>query len=127
MITRLPVEWVGSSKRDLKEFSDEVQREIGFALLDAQDGLHTDAMKTMKGFGDASVVEIIESNEGNAYRCVFTTRFDDWIYVLHSFQKKSTSGIATSQADVDMIHRRLKMAAEIHAEKLLKAKNKKKG
>ncbi|MGH6960230.1 MAG: type II toxin-antitoxin system RelE/ParE family toxin [Dongiaceae bacterium] len=35
------------------------------------------------------------------------------IYVLHTFQKKSTKGIKTSKRDIDMIDRRLRDAREI--------------
>jgi len=36
----------------------------------------------------------------------------DRVYVLHCFQKKSTSGIATPKPDMDLIHERLKVAQE---------------
>jgi phage-related protein len=35
------------------------------------------------------------------------------VFVLHAFQKKSKRGIATPQADIDLIKRRLKLAVEI--------------
>jgi phage-related protein len=38
-------------------------------------------------------------------------RFSDAIYVLHVFQKKSKSGIATPKPDMDLIEDRLKQAA----------------
>ena len=33
-----PVQWVGSSREDLRKFPDEVRRDIGFALSFAQNG-----------------------------------------------------------------------------------------
>jgi len=33
---------------------------------------------------------------------------EDSIYVLHAFQKKSTTGIATPQSEIDLVRRRLK-------------------
>ena len=33
------------------------------------------------------------------HRAVYTAQFDDAIYVLHAFQKKSTRGIATPKHD----------------------------
>jgi phage-related protein len=44
---------------------------------------------------------------------VYTVRFHDTLYVLHAFQKKSKSGIATPKAEIDLIHQRL-AAAERH-------------
>ena len=91
------------------EFALQAQREIGYALFRAQMGeRHHSKAKTLKGFGGGTVVEVKESHDGNAYRAVYTVRFADAVYVLHAFQKKSTTGVATSKADMDMIERRLK-------------------
>ncbi|MEO0805194.1 MAG: type II toxin-antitoxin system RelE/ParE family toxin, partial [Cyanobacteria bacterium J06643_4] len=87
------VEWVGSSLDDLREFPEEVQRLVGFALYLAQQGeKHPDA-KPLKGFKGAGVLEVVESFDGNAYRAVYTVKFEGVVYVLHAFQKKSKSGI----------------------------------
>ena len=110
-----PVVWVASSKADLKKFPKLAQSHIGFALMIAQRGeKHPDA-KPMRGFGGASVLEIVEDYAGDTYRAVYTVRFAAAIYVLHAFQKKSKSGIATTKHDIDLIQQRLKRAAELHA------------
>ena len=64
----------------------------------------------MQGFQGASVVEIVEDDDGSTYRAVYTVRFRDAVYVLHAFQKKSKKGVATPKADVDLIKQRLKAA-----------------
>ena len=46
----------------------------------------------------------------STYRAVYTVRFTRAVYVLHVFQKKSTKGIATPKADVDLVKRRLQLA-----------------
>jgi phage-related protein len=48
---------------------------------------------------------------------VYTLRFADRVYVLHAFQKKSKSGIATPKADIELIKQRLKQAIEISKRK----------
>jgi phage-related protein len=48
---------------------------------------------------------------------IYTTAFADVVYVLHAFKKTSTSGIATPKQHIDVIQRRLKDAAEIHAKR----------
>ena len=58
-----PVAWVGSSKRDFRSFPDDVQDTMGFALYQAQVGAWHKAMKVMKGFGGAGVVELVERSE----------------------------------------------------------------
>jgi len=112
------VVWIGPSLEDLKEFPDEVQRVMGFALRFAQEGKkHPDA-KPLKGFGGAGVLEICDTFDGDAYRTVYTVTLQTAVYVLHAFQKKSTHGIATSQRDIDLVKRRLKTAREDDAQRL---------
>ena len=109
-----PVAWVGSSKKDFRTFLNDVQDAMGFALYQAQVGAWHTAMKVMKGFGGAGVVELVESHQGDTYRAVYTVRFSEAVYVLHSFQKKSKSGIKTPAQDLDMIKSRLKIAEAHH-------------
>lgn len=62
------------SKADLKRFLEVVQKHIGVALMVAQMGdKHPDA-KPMRGFGGASVIEVIEDHDGDTYRAVYTVR-----------------------------------------------------
>ncbi|HEY8292193.1 MAG TPA: type II toxin-antitoxin system RelE/ParE family toxin, partial [Thermomicrobiales bacterium] len=84
-----PIYWVGPSKDDLRAFPEEVQDVMGYALELAQRGTkHPDA-KPLKGFGGASVLEIIDDYDGDTYRTVYTVRLRSGIYVLLAFQKKS--------------------------------------
>ena len=101
--------WVGTSKRDLLQFPEIVQDAIGTALSVAQFGGKHPAAKPWKGTGPG-VFEIVEDHRGDTYRAVYALRFTDVVYVLHAFQKKSPSGIATSRRDVDLIANRLKQA-----------------
>ncbi len=48
---------------------------------------------------------------------MYTVRFADRVFVLHAFQKKSKSGIATPKVDLDLIKQRLKQATEISRKK----------
>jgi phage-related protein len=110
-----PLFWVGSSKKALKSFPLEVRRMIGFALFQAQAGSKHVAAKPLKGFGGAGVLEVVEDHEGNAFRAVYTVKFAGAVYVLHAFQKKSTKGVKTPKAEMDLLRKRLK-AAEEHYE-----------
>lgn len=111
-----PVRWVGSSREDLKVFPRDVQRRVGGALWDAQIGLKAPFAKPLKGFGGASVLEIVDDFDGDAYRAVYTVRFAHVVYVLHAFQKKSKHGIATPKTELETIERRLKRAKEDYEE-----------
>ena len=66
--------------------------------------------KALKGFGGASVLELVEDHDHSTYRAVYSVRFKLAVYVLHVFQKKSTKGIATRMADIDLVRRRLQLA-----------------
>jgi phage-related protein len=113
-----PVEWIGSSRDDLREFPEDVQQIMGFALYRAQLGKkHPDA-KPLKGFKGAGVLEIVENFDGDTYRAVYTVKLEGIVYVLHAFQKKSKQGIATPKQDIDLIESRLKRAKE-HYKKYL--------
>ncbi len=113
-----PVEWIGSSRDDLREFPEDVQQIMGFALYRAQLGKkHPDA-KPLKGFKGAGVLEIVENFDGDTYRAVYTVKFEGIVYVIHAFQKKSKQGIATPKQDIDLIESRLKRAKE-HYKKYL--------
>ena len=111
------VRWMGTSLRDLRSFPREVRIDIGHALFAAQEGRTDPAAKPLKGFGGASVLEIVSSHHGNTWRGVYTVRFHDAIYVLHVFQKKSTKGIATPRRESDLIKRRLVEAERDYKER----------
>jgi len=112
-----PVRWVASAKGDLKTFPRPVQRHIGQALYAAQRGEEYPSVKALRGFGGRSVLEIVALHQGNTYRAVYTVRFQDAIYVLHAFHKKSTKGIATPKREIDLIWQRLAAAEQDHRER----------
>jgi phage-related protein len=109
-----PLVWIGSSRKDLKSFPDDVQDVLGYALYVAQmGGKHLDA-KPLRGFGGAGVLEVVEDHQGDTYRAVYTVTLKEVVYVLHAYQKKSATGIATRKQDIDLIAQRLKQAQAIH-------------
>ena len=110
--TRKPIKWVSSAKRDLDAMPEDVKDVFGHAIDLAQaGGKHQDA-KVMAGFGSAGVLEVVEDHQGDTYRAVYTVKFAGWVYVLHCFQKKSKSGIATPKPDMDLINTRLRAAKQ---------------
>ena len=109
-----PLLWVGSAKKDLQAMPDDVQDTFGFALHLAQTGSKHAQAKPLNGFGSAGVLEVVESEAGSTYRAIYTVKVAAAVYVLHCFQKKSTSGMATPKPDMDLNRDRLK-AALAHA------------
>ena len=102
--------WIGSSKKDLMALPMEVRKFFGHALDFAQRGNRHEAAKVMKGFGGAGVLEVVEDDSGGTYRAVYTVKFENAVFVLHCFQKKSKQGIATPKEDINIIRARLKVA-----------------
>jgi phage-related protein len=107
-----PLYWMGSSLDELRDSPDEVKDRVGYALELVQKGEKPAHAKPLKGFGNASVLEIVADFDKGTWRAVYTVAIADRIYVLHFFQKKSKKGIATPQKEIDLIKRRLKDAIE---------------
>jgi phage-related protein len=107
---RRPLHFMASSLTNLRGIPVVVRGAFGRQLLDAQYGDTPPNAKPLKGFGGASVLELVEDDDSSTYRAVYTIRFKRAVYVLHVFQKKSTKGIATSKGDMDLVRRRLEQA-----------------
>jgi phage-related protein len=107
-----PVRWIGTSYNDWKAFPGEVQDVMGYALHLAQHGKKATYVKPLKGFKGATVLEIVDDFDGNTWRAIYTVQFKGTIYVLHAFQKKSRTGIATPKTHIKLIEQRLKQAKE---------------
>lgn len=112
-----PLEFIGSSRDDLSEFPPEVKLVTGQALRQIQRGKsHPDA-KPMKG-NLRDVIEIAADDDSGdrTYRTTCTTKIGELVYVLHAFQKKSTSGISTPKRELDLIEQRLNTARRHYEE-----------
>jgi phage-related protein len=117
--------YLGSSQKDASKLPSEVQELFSYALNVAlKGGQHEDA-KPLTGFHGRSVVEVVGDYRGDTFREVYTVRFEEVIYVLHIFQKKSKKGKATPKEDLELIKKRLKWAETLHKEKYGKKKTKK--
>jgi phage-related protein len=77
-------------------------------------GKHIKA-KPLRDIGPG-ILEVVSDHRGDTFRAVYTVRFASRVYVLHAFQKKSKTGIATPKTEIELIKQRLKRAIEIHAE-----------
>jgi len=116
MEAKKPIIWMGSSRLDLAAMPDPVKKDFGGALHAVQQGRPLESAKPLKG-KISGVMQISEDHRGDTYRAVYTAQLEDMVYVLHCFQKKSKSGIATPRADIDLIERRLKDARALHEQR----------
>jgi phage-related protein len=104
--------WLVDSLDRLAGFPPAVRRKLGFALYQAQIGQQHETAKILRGFAE-TVWQVRADNPGGTYRAVYVTQFGDAIYVLHAFQKKAKSGIATPRRELDLIRQRLLLARKL--------------
>jgi phage-related protein len=104
---------MGRSRSDLQEFPDRVRRAVGHSLWGVQKGEIPASAKILKGFGNSKVWELRENDSSGTYRAVYTIEFKEFVVVLHVFQKKSKSGIATPKREIETIRQRLLDAREV--------------
>ncbi len=102
------VRFVGSSLDDLRQFPAGVRREAGFELSNVQAGLQPGDWKPMNTVG-AGAVEIRIKDKDGIFRVIYVARFEEAIYVLHAFQKKSQK---TRKADIELAKARYKALIE---------------
>jgi phage-related protein len=110
-ITLRPLVWMGDSRKNIRQFPEDVQKSVGYALQLVQAGETPMEAKPFKGVG-SGVYEIIKRYDTDIYRAVYAVKIGDKVYVLHAFQKKSKQGIKTPQTDIDLIKQRYKDAKE---------------
>ena len=104
--------WLGDSLDQVKAFSDEAKRSAGHQLGLVQSGLDPEDWKPMETVG-AGVKEIRIRFE-TSYRVFYVAKFNEAVYVLHAFVKKTTK---TSKKDIDL--------GAVRYKALIKARNSK--
>ncbi len=102
-VTDKPIEWVGSAKKDLIDFPNDARRQVGFELRSIQQGDLPSDFKPMSIVGKG--VEEIRIQTDDAYRIFYVARFEEAVYVLHAFQKKTQK---TSRSDIELGQQRYK-------------------
>jgi phage-related protein len=109
-----PVFWIGSTKEDLSSLHEDVRDAVGQALFEAQKGGKHPGTKALKGYGNASTLEVVVDHAGDTFRAVYSVHWPGRVYVLHVFQKKSKAGVGTPKSDMKLIDGRLKRLREMH-------------
>ena len=105
-----PVTWIASSRADLKAFAPDVMDDVGYELYLVQIGLDPDDWKPMNTVGPG--VREIRVHRPNEHRVLYVAKFEESIYVLHAFQKRTRK---TRQADIEIGRRRYKQVVAIRA------------
>lgn len=95
---------MGSSAKDLRDFPPAARQDCGYQIDKVQHGEQPDNFKPMPIIGKG-VEEIIVSDEDGWFRVLYTARFEEAVYVLHAFQKKTNR---TSPQDIELGQTRYK-------------------
>lgn len=104
--------WLVDSLDRLSRFPPGVRKKVGFALYQAQIGQQHESAKMLRGFAEA-VWQVRADDPRGTYRTVYLTQVGEAIYVLHAFQKKATSGIATPRRELELIRQRCQLARKL--------------
>jgi len=107
-----PVSWIRAALKEFETFPEGARSVCLAALTIAAEGGKADVAKPMQGLG-SGVFEIALAFRGDAFRVVYAVRLAEEIWVVHTFQKKSTQGIKTPQREIDLIKKRLKRLKEM--------------
>ena len=106
-----PIIWVKAARKDFTGFPSKAQDAALDALTIVAAGATPLIAKPLTGLG-SGVWELVLKARGDAYRVVYDVQIGDAIYVVHAFQKKSKSGIATPKAEIDLVVERIKRLKE---------------
>jgi phage-related protein len=102
MVDVKPVEFRGSALDELRAFPEAARREAGYQLDQIQHGRDPDDWKPMNTVG-RGVREIRIRDAAGAFRVLYVAKFDDAVYVLHCFRKKTQK---TNRADLSLAAQR---------------------
>ncbi len=108
-----PINWMGSSLKDLVAFPDNAKRAAGYQLYRIQQGFEPENWKPFKSVG-VGVREVRISENKGIFRVMYVARFADAIYVLHAFQNKTRK---TEKKDVDIAKARYARVSEAQGRK----------
>ena len=105
------ISWIKAARKDFESFPAAARDDMLDALDMVSAGGHPQIAKPLTGLG-AGVTELALKHRGDAYRVVYALQIETDIWVVHAFQKKSKSGIATPKAEINLIRERIKRLKE---------------
>jgi len=104
-----PVRFIGGAKDDLSAFPRSARIRAGHELYMVQVGRDPADWKPMPTVGPGAC-EIRVQDQAGAFRVLYVARFEDAVYVLHAFQKKSRK---TSRSDLNLAGQRYRDARDL--------------
>ncbi len=108
-----PINWIGTSRDDVCSFPEEARRKAGFQLRAVQRGEAPTDFKPISTVGKG--VQEIRIRTEDAYRIFYVARFEEAVYVLHAFQKKTQK---TTKQDLQIGQQRFQQMMEYRESQL---------
>ncbi len=93
-----PVHFVGPSREELRQLPEDAREAAGFQLFKVQQGKEPDDWKPIPTIG-SGIQEIRVRDQSGPYRVFYVAKFEEAVYVLHVFQKRSQK---TARADLEL-------------------------
>jgi phage-related protein len=97
-----PLAWLGASLDNVREFPEDARREAGYQLGRLQQGLLPVDWKPMTTVGPG-VMEI-RVHTRLEHRLFYVAKFDEAVYVIHAFEKRTRQ---TAAHDIALARKRL--------------------
>jgi phage-related protein len=103
--------WIGASFEDLRDFPADARRAAGYELRRVQHGLMPTDWKPMASVGPG--VNEVRIHTGAEHRVLYVAKFEEAIYVLHAFEKRSRQ---TRDSDLTLTRERLREVEALRRE-----------
>jgi phage-related protein len=95
--------WLGLSRADIRDFPPDAKKRAGYELYLVQSGLDPSNWKPMSSVGPG--VREIRIHSDREHRVLYIAKFEEGVYVLHAFEKKTRK---TAKADLELAGSRLR-------------------
>ena len=105
------ISWIKAADKDFRAFPLGARQKAIRALTQIAEGDSPEMAKPLSGLG-SGVWELAIRERSDAFRVVYALQLDDDIWVVHAFQKKSKSGIATPKHEMELVRERIKRLKE---------------
>jgi phage-related protein len=106
-----PVSWFKAARKDFDAFPASARTKAAEALAIVAEGGAPDIAKPLSGLG-RGVWELAIRARGDAFRVIYVLQLGEDVWVVHAFQNKSKTGIATPRAEIDLVKERIKRLRE---------------
>jgi len=107
-----PVSWLKAARHEFEKFPEGARMVCLTALTIAAEGGKADIAKPLEGVGSGGL-EIALPFKGDAFRVAYALQIGQDVWVIHAFQKKSTTGIKTPKREIELVKDRLKRLQEM--------------